>query len=118
MLMGMTVTVSAAPAPTLTKVQITDMTVEDTTGEIYVEVTYTGRPSTAKVICNNFTCQEDINYRQTLFRNGIEVGQVRYFKTPYTIDEIAGVHSFIVYAEAQTSTYPRKTLYANRIFSN
>lgn len=108
--------VQAAPAPTLTKVDITDMTVEDTTGEIYVDVTYTGRPGTTKVTCNNYTCKEDIKYRQTVFENGVEVGEVSYFKTQYTVDDINGIHSFIIYAEAQTLQYPRKTLYANRIF--
>ena len=100
--------VQAAPAPTL---------VEDTTGEIYVEVTYTGRPGTTKVTCNDYTCKEDIKYRQTVFKNGVEVGEVSYFKTQYTVDDINGIHSFIIYAEAQTLQYPRKTLYANRIFS-
>ena len=109
--------VQAAPAPTLTKVEITDMTVEDTTGEIYVEVTYTGRPGTTKVTCNDYTCKEDIKYRQTVFKNGVEVGEVSYFKTQYTVDDINGIQSFIIYAEAQTLQYPRKTLYANRIFS-
>lgn len=108
--------VQAAPAPTLTKVDITNMTVEDTTGEIYVEVTYTGRPGTTKVTCNNYTCKEDIKYRQTVFENGVEVGEVSYFKTQYTVDDINGIHSFIIYAETQTLQYPRKTLYANRIF--
>ena len=93
------------------------MTVEDTTGEIYVEVTYTGRPGTTKVTCNDYTCKEDIKYRQTVFKNGVEVGEVSYFKTQYTVDDINGIHSFIIYAEAQTLQYPRKTLYANRIFS-
>lgn len=90
--------VQAAPAPTLTKVEITDMTVEDTTGEIYVEVTYTGRPGTTKVTCNDYTCKEDIKYRQTVFKNGVEVGEVSYFKTQYTVDDINGIHSFIIYA--------------------
>ena len=88
--------VQAAPAPTLTKVEITD---------------------TTKVTCNDYTCKEDIKYRQTVFKNGVEVGEVSYFKTQYTVDDINGIHSFIIYAEAQTLQYPRKTLYANRIFS-
>lgn len=45
--------VNAAPAPTLTKIEITDMTYDDSTGEIYVEIKYTGRPSSPKVTCNN-----------------------------------------------------------------
>ena len=56
-------------------------------------------------------------HRQTVFKNGVEVGEVSYFKTQYTVDDINGIHSFIIYAEAQTLQYPRKTLYANRIFS-
>ena len=52
-----------------------------------------------------------------VFKNGVEVGEVSYFKTQYTVDDINGIHSFIIYAEAQTLQYPRKTLYANRIFS-
>ena len=108
--------VEAAPAPTLTKVTITDMCVEDTTGEIFVKVEYTGRPSTAKVTCNGYNCPEVGSYRRTLFSNNIEYGEVRYFKTPYTMNEFPGISSFIIYAEAQTLRYPRVTLYDNHIF--
>lgn len=111
------INVEAAPAPTLTRIIIRDMTYEETTGEIYVFVEYVGRPSTASVTCNGYICPEDTRYRDTIFgSNNIEVGEVRYFKTPYTIDQAPGIHSYVVTAEAQTLRYPRQTLHASRIF--
>lgn len=108
--------VEAVPAPTLTQIIIHDMTYEDTTGEIYVYIEYVGRPSTASVICNGFVCPEDTRYRDTIFgSNNIEVGEVRFFKTPYTYDQRNGIHSFAVTAEAQTLRYPRQTIRASRI---
>ncbi|SHJ69489.1 hypothetical protein [Pseudobutyrivibrio xylanivorans] len=108
--------VEAAPAPTLTRIIIHEMMYEDTTGEIYVYIEYVGRPSTASVICNGFVCPEDTRYRDTIFgSNNIEVGEVRFFKTPYTIDQAPGIHSYAVTAEAQTLRYPRQTIRASRI---
>lgn len=108
--------VEAAPAPTLTRVEIWDVKWEDTTGEIFIEVRYTGRPSTSKVTCNNYNCPEQTNLRYTLFgSNNIETGEVRFFKTPYTIEQLPGLHSLVIYAEAQTLRYPRVTYYDNAI---
>ncbi len=112
-------TAGAIPAPELTKVSITDMTYEDKTGDIYVEVTYKGRPSTTRVECNGRDCPEDISYRYTTFgSDGIETGGVRYFKTKYNINSIKGIATFDIYAEAQTMSYPRRTISARRIFPN
>lgn len=108
--------VEAVPAPTLERVEIWDIKWEDTTGEVFIEVHYTGRPSTSKVTCNNYNCPEQTNLRYTLFgNNNIETGEVRFFKTPYTIDQLAGVHSLNIYAEAQTLRYPRVSYYDNAI---
>ena len=110
------INVEAAPAPTLTRVEIWDVKWEDSTGEVFIEVHYTWRPSTSKVTCNNYNCPEQTNLRYTLFgNNNIETGEVRFFKTPYTIDQIYGLHSLVIYAEAQTLRYPRTTYYDNVI---
>ena len=109
------INVDAAPAPTLTRVSIQRI-VYDSNLDVFVEVEYTGRPSTSKVTCNGYDCPEQINYRETVFSNRIEIGEKRYFKTPYKYSEALNIDSFIVYAEAQTLSYPRKTLYDNRIF--
>lgn len=70
----------AAPAPSLSSVQITDLMVDDY-NQIYVEVVEYGTSRSRTVFFNNSLCQEDYNEMSMITRNGIVIGYRRYFKT-------------------------------------
>lgn len=97
--------VHAAPAPVLTDVIIYDLTFDDETMDIYVQVVEIGTSQNSFVWANNILLKEDVNKSQILWTSsGIGYGFVKYYK-------IEGVKAIITPEGNVTSTMP------NRIYS-
>lgn len=104
--------VRRTPAPTLTSVEIVELTYDDKdpTGAIYVRVRYVGRPGHTSCICNDHECTLEPKYSVTIFDGREEYGAEEYFKTQYTINNIRGISTFAIRAYGTTLRPPYNTL--------
>lgn len=118
LMLGISITVYAAPAPSLTSVTITDVTADEN-DLVYIEVVERGTSSTRFVYCNNQLLQENINEMVSLDTNGDHIidGYRRYFYTGYSVSDIYPGMQLVVRAQYKNAMQPWNTIYANRIFT-
>lgn len=104
------------PAPSLSSIRITDLTVDEK-NEIHIEVRTMG---TAKwVLCwlNGVQCEENYNESVVIPSNGTIIGRYRYFHTGmYYSDEMSG-RRFMIQAEAQNAMSPWNILSTSNTFT-
>lgn len=108
---------NAAPAPKLTSVSITDLTVDDN-GEIHVEVTFKGTPKYTYVYWNGRLLTENINEEQYIWgRDKIAIGYVKYYHTGIYLNTMVSGQVVNVSVEATNAMSPWNTLSTSRIFT-
>lgn len=117
-LSGNGIKVQAAPAPKLTSVKITDVTVDEN-NKVYIEVTEMGTSKNRLVYCNNELLKENIYETVPFDVNGDRIidGYRRYYYTGYMLSDIYSGLKFRVTAKYTNAMSPWNTLTATQIFT-
>lgn len=114
---GFSMEAKAAPAPGLTKVEITDLTVDDY-GEIHVEVKFTGTPKNVFVYWEGDMLDEN-EAEQVLILNSsrIVVGYYKYYHTGLYYPQDALGQSMTIRVQATNAMSPWNTISRSRVFT-
>lgn len=104
------------PAPGLSSIQITDLTVDEN-NEIHIEVKVMGTAKSVLCWCNNMQCNENYNEMVNIVSGNRVVGAYRYFHTGIYYSGAVSGTTIHARAQALNAMQPWNTLSAARYFT-